>query len=378
MESQLPTPDARPTLLVVDDDPTNLSLLTRLLEPHYDVRCADNGPLALDLALQAPLPDLILLDIMMPGMDGHELMAALKSDPRTHGIPVIFLTAMGSRHEEEAGLLRGAVDYVTKPSHPSVLLARVRTHVELKQARDQLARHNASLEAEVARRMEENERIQDLGIHALARLAEIRDPETGRHLQRTALYVRTLATLLREHPRYAHRLTGRMVGLLARSAPLHDIGKVGIPDSILRKPGRFDEEEWAVMKTHAELGAQAIERAEQDTEHPVEFLAIAKSIARWHHENWDGTGYPDGLSGDDIPLAAQLMRIADAFDALVTRRVYKEARDPQAVRAQMAVGRGTQFSPDLFDVFDANFEKFEAIARRHQDRPPSQPVPEAA
>lgn len=359
----------KPTVLAVDDDPNNLSVVGGLLQPIYDVKVATSGQRALELASKAPLPDLILLDIMMPIMDGHAVLAALKSDHLTREIPVIFLTAMDASSDEELGLKQGAVDYITKPLNPEILLARVRTQLELKQARDQLADRNAWLEAEVARRMADNEAIQDASIRALARLAEIRDPETGNHILRTSQYVVTLAQILQKSPPFSSQLTDRFIVMLGKSAPLHDIGKVGIPDQILRKPGKLNDEEWEVMKTHAALGAQAIESAEKDTERPVEFLAIAKVIARWHHENWDGSGYPDGLVQDAIPLPAQLMKLADVFDALITRRVYKGAYEPQAVRQIMAEGRGTLFSPVLFDHFDAHFDQFVAIAERLRDEP---------
>jgi putative two-component system response regulator len=310
---------------------------------------------------------LILLDIMMPNMDGHAVLAALKSDPLTRNIPVIFLTAMDASRDEEMGLKHGAVDYITKPLHPEVLLARVRTQLELKLARDQLDDRNTWLEMEVARRMADNEAIQNASIRALARLAEIRDPETGNHILRTSEYVVTLARLLQKDPRFSGQLSERAVLMLGQSAPLHDIGKVGIPDHILHKPGKLNDEEWVVMRTHTTLGAQAIERAEKDAERPLEFLAIAKTIARWHHENWDGSGYPDGLANDAIPLPAQLMKLADVFDALITRRVYKDAYKPEVVRQTMKEGRGTLFSPVLFDYFETHFDEFVAIAQRLRD-----------
>lgn len=367
----------KPTVLAVDDDPNNLSVVGGLLQPTYEVKVATSGQRALELASKAPLPDLILLDIMMPNMDGYAVLTALKSDRLTRDIPVIFLTAMDASHDEELGLTQGAVDYITKPLHPEVLLARVRTQLELKHARDQLTDRNVWLEAEVARRMADNEAIQDASIRALARLAEIRDPETGNHILRTSQYVVTLARLLQKDPKFAEQLTDRLIVTLGKSAPLHDIGKVGIPDHILHKPGKLTDEEWTVMKTHAALGAQAIERAEKDTEHPVEFLTVAKTIARWHHENWDGSGYPDGLVHDAIPLPAQLMKLADVFDALITRRVYKEAFAPQVVRDIMNEGRGTLFSPALFDHFDAHFEAFVAIAEHLRDDPNEVTAPNA-
>ncbi len=365
-------------VLAVDEDPNNLSVVGGLLQPIYEVRVATSGQRALELAGKAPQPDLILLDIMMPNMDGHAVLAALKSNHLTRDIPVIFLTAMDASRDEEMGLKQGAVDYITKPLNPEVLLARVRTQLELKLARDQLADRNTWLEAEVARRMADNEAIQDASIRALARLAEIRDPETGNHILRTSQYVVTLARLLQKDARFSSQLSDRSVVTLGKSAPLHDIGKVGIPDHILRKPGKLNEEEWAVMKTHAALGAQAIERAERDAEQPVEFLAVAKTIARWHHENWDGSGYPDGLANDAIPLPAQLMKLADVFDALITRRVYKDAYQPEQVRQIMAEGRGTLFSPVLFDHFDAHFDAFVAIAERLRDEPGELAAPDSS
>ena len=367
MPSPLQDQTRKPIILAVDDDPNNLSVVGGLLQPFYDVKVATSGQRALELASKAPLPDLILLDIMMPVMDGHAVLAALKSNDLTHDIPVIFLTAMDASRDEETGLKQGAVDYITKPLNPEILLARVRTQLELKQARDQLADRNNWLEAEVARRMADNEAIQDASIRALARLAEIRDPETGNHILRTSQYIVTLAHLLQKDPRFSDQLTESQIVMLGKSAPLHDIGKVGIPDHILRKPGKLNDEEWVVMKTHPLLGAQAIERAEKDTERPVEFLRVAKAIAHWHHENWNGSGYPDGLTHDQIPLPAQLMKLADVFDALITRRVYKEALEPKVVRQIMADGRGTLFSPMLLDCFDAHFDDFVRIAEHFRD-----------
>ena len=357
----------QPTILVVDDTPENLAVLGELLQPHYRVRAANSGQRALQIATSQP-PDLILLDVMMPGMDGYAVLAALRANPDTRDTPVIFVTAMDGIRDEEHGLEQGAVDYIAKPIRPSIVLARVRTHLELKAARDILRDHNRYLEAEVARRMSENQEIQRVTIHALARLAEIRDPETGNHLLRTQEYVRTLARGLRQrHPRFAAQLDDKTIAALAESAPLHDIGKVGIPDHILLKPGKLTSDEWEVMKTHAILGSKAIEQAEKDAHKPVEFLGIAKQIAHWHHEKWDGSGYPDGLAGEAIPLPARLMALADVFDALISRRVYKDAFDFSQASQIIFEGRGRHFDPDIVDVFASEVDTFRHIAETYGD-----------
>jgi putative two-component system response regulator len=243
----------------------------------------------------------------------------------------------------------------------------VRTQLEAKQARDWLHDQNDFLEAEVARRMQENDSIQAVSIRALAHLAEIRDPETGNHILRTQGYVRLLASRLARHPRFAAVLDERNIELLARSAPLHDIGKVGIPDAILQKPGKLTPAEWEVMKTHARLGSDAIDLAERDIEQEVEFLSLAKEIAHWHHERWDGTGYPDGLAGEAIPLSARLMTLADVFDALISVRVYKPAMPFGEARDIIVAGRGLQFDPDVTDAFLAGFDEFASVAQLYRD-----------
>jgi putative two-component system response regulator len=355
------------TLLIVDDTPENLAVLGELLQPHYRVRVASSGARALAIAATRPRPDLILLDVMMPGLDGYGTLAALRENPATRDIPVIFVTAMDSINDEEHGLDLGAVDYITKPLRPAIVLARVRAQLELKQARDRLAHQNAFLESEVARRLAENQLIQNVSIHALARLAETRDPETGNHLRRTQEYVQALGSELVDHPRFARILNEHEIRLMARSAPLHDIGKVGIPDHILLKPGKLTPAEWEIMKTHSRIGAEAIEHAEQDAEKPVEFLALAKEIAQWHHEKWDGTGYPDGLAGDAIPISARLMAIADVFDALISKRVYKPAMDYGKARDIIAAESGRHFDPDIVAAFVSSFDIFAAIADRYGD-----------
>lgn len=355
------------TILIVDDEPTNLSLLTHLLRSEYHVRAANSGKSALRAAVSEPQPNLILLDVMMPDMDGYAVLVRLRGNPATKDIPVMFLTALADPGDEEQGLLAGAADYITKPIKPAVVQARVRTQLENAQARDLLKNQNSLLEAEVVRRMAENDLTQLVSIRALAHLAETRDPETGNHINRTQNYVHVLALRLRAHPRFAASLGARNIDLLRRSAPLHDIGKVGIPDSILRKPGPLTPAEWEVMKTHAQLGSEAIEQAESDAEQPVAFLLLAKEIAHWHHEKWDGTGYPDGLAGDAIPIAARLMAVADVFDALISERTYKPAMPFAEARDIIAAERGTYFDPDVCEAFLAGFSDFVVIAERYRE-----------
>jgi putative two-component system response regulator len=372
--------ESAPVVLIVDDNPENLTVLGDLLQPDHRVRAASRGARALALAAIEPRPELILLDVMMPGMDGYEVLRRLRAAPATRDIPVIFVTAMDGTADEVRGLEHGAVDYITKPLQPEIVRARVRKHLDLKRARDRLERRNARLRTEVARRTGETTLVQDVSILALTRLAGMRDVETGCHLRRTQEYVRLLAEGLSAHPKHRAALDRHAIDLMAKSAPLHDIGKVGIPDRILLKPGKLTPDEWTVMKTHARLGAEIIEQAERDAHHAIPFLAYAKQIAHHHHERWDGSGYPDGLAGDDIPLAARLMALADVFDALVSRRVYKQETSHEAARDIIVAERGRHFDPDVVDAFVANFDRFVDVFTRFADRPspPTAPVSDAA
>ena len=353
-------------ILIVDDMPENLNVLGELLHgAGYHVKVATNGLTALNLANQQPRPSLILLDVMMPEMDGHEVLRQLRSNINTREIPVIFLTAMNSDDDEERAFGEGIADYITKPLKPALALARVRSQLLVRQARRWLQDQNLALEAEVKRRMQENDLIQAVSIRALAHLAETRDNETGAHIQRTQSYIRLLATRLVDHPRFATTLSNKYIEVLSRSAPLHDIGKVGIPDHILLKPEKLTPDEWVIMKTHTTIGSDAIALAERDIDTSVEFLRQAKEIARSHHERWDGTGYPDGLAGDTIPLSARLMAIADVFDALISKRVYKPAITFSEVYRIMQEGRDKHFDPDIIDNFLAGYKEFEAIAAHY-------------
>jgi putative two-component system response regulator len=351
----------KPTILVVDDTPDNLDLMGDLLMNDYKVKIANSGKKALEIVQTGQSPDLILLDIMMPEMDGYEVCSVLKSDEKTKNIPVIFLTAKTNSIDEQKGFEIGAVDYITKPISPVIVMARVKTHLDLHNK-------NVYLEQLVNERTKEIAAIQDVTIHAMASLAETRDNETGNHIRRTQNYVKLLAQHLQFHPKFTHFLNmDGVIDTLFKSAPLHDIGKVGIPDAILLKPGRFEPSEFDIMKSHPELGQNAILQAENELGIDVPFLQYAKEIAYGHHEKWDGSGYPQGLSGEDIPISARLMAIADVYDALISRRVYKEGM-PHAQAVDIILdGKGTHFDPDMIDAFILLHEAFNDIALTFAD-----------
>jgi len=366
MSAPLDSGDKR-TILVVDDTPDNLSLMSSLLRTEYRVKLAPSGERALKIVCADNKPDLILLDIMMPGMDGYEVLRQLRSKPETAHIPVIFLTAMSAIEDEQIGLDMGAVDYITKPISPATVMARVRNHIELKLARDFLQNQSRYLEQEVQKRTREIVAIQDITVRAMALLAETRDNETGNHLRRTQHYVKALALQLQNHPRFAEELTDAAIESLYKSAPLHDIGKVGIPDSILLKPGKLDHAEYQIMKTHTTLGHAALVQAEEEEGHKMPFLRHAKEITLYHQEKWDGTGYPLGLKGEAIPISARLMALADVYDALISRRVYKRAFSHTEASAIIHKGRGLHFDPDVVDAFGAIDAQFQSIAIQYAD-----------
>ena len=358
------------TVLIVDDTSDNLAVLGELLMPHYKVRIANSGPRALASAIIDPLPDLILLDIMMPGMGGYEVLKRLKEKTETRDIPVIFITALDHTEDEKEGFDLGAVDYISKPIRPPIILARVKAQLELKEARDILRDKNGWLEEEVRRRIRQYQKVQDISMRALASLAEARDDETGNHILRTQGYVNVLAKELATLPEYSQVLTPSVIETYTKAAPLHDIGKVGIPDNVLHKPGKHTPEEWEIMKTHAQVGADAIWRAIQNEEdrEAVDFLYVAMEIAGNHHEKWDGSGYPKGLSGDKIPLSARLMAVADVFDALISRRVYKPPFPIETAREMIVKNSGRHFDPAIVDAFTRRIEEFREIAARYKDK----------
>ncbi|MEN6623535.1 MAG: two-component system response regulator [Smithella sp.] len=355
------------TILIVDDTPENIALITSLLKGIYRTKVATNGKKALQVVLSDDPPDLILLDIMMPEMDGYETCSQLKSNPQTADIPVIFLTAKTQVEDEQKGFELGAADYITKPISPPIVLSRVKTHLQLKKMCDFLRDKNDFLEREVARRIKEIDSVQDAAIIAIGSLAETRDNETGNHIRRTQHYMRLLAETLKDHPNFRHFLTDENIALLSKSAPLHDIGKVGIPDKILLKPGKHTPEESEIMKTHTTLGRDAIIAAEKMLNTPSSFLQFAREIAYTHHEKYDGTGHPRGLSGNSIPISGRLMALADVYDALISSRVYKEALPHEKAVSIIKEGTGTYFDADVVEAFLQVADQFKEISQKYVD-----------
>lgn len=346
-------------VLLVDDNTTNLQLLHETLDGlGYKLLIAKNGKTALAIAQKAR-PSLILLDIMMPEMDGYEVCRRLKADEDTSHIPVIFITALADQEDEAKGLGMGAVDYLTKPINPELVRARVRNHLELKQYQD----HLENLVKERTRRLA---LTQAVTIESLATLAEYRDPETGGHIKRTQNYVKALAVHLKDHPRYRDELNDETIELLYLSAPLHDLGKVGVPDHILLKAGKLTDEEFEEMKKHTVYGHDALLITEQKLGEDT-FLRLAREIAYTHQEKWDGSGYPLGLKGYAIPLAGRLMALADVYDALISKRVYKPPFPHEKAVQIIVEGKDQHFDPDLVDAFVELQETFRNIALTFAD-----------
>lgn len=346
--------DTRPVVLVVDDTPQNLEVVSGILRDQYRARVALDGPTALKLVRDNP-PDLILLDVMMPDMNGYQVCKRLKSDPLTRRIPVIFLTAMGEVENEAAGFGAGAVDYILKPIQPATLLARVRTHVQLGQQERHLAAMVSSRTQALERRTQELEQTRLEIIRRLGRAAEYKDDDTGFHVIRMSHYARMLAQ--------AAGLPSDRVEVIFNAAPMHDIGKIGIPDHILQKPGTLTAEEWTVMRTHPAIGAGIIGR------HGSELLEAARVVALTHHERWDGGGYPRGRKGEDIPIEGRIVAVADVFDALTSRRPYKPAWPIGDAVAYLAKQAGHQFDPTLVPMFLELLPEVLEIRRQYRDDP---------
>ena len=350
------------TILIVDDEPRNIRVLEGVLFPlGYTILSAVNGTECLKSA-EDNTPDIILLDIMMPGMDGYEVCSLLKQNAITAKIPVIFVTALSDTKNEKRGFEIGGVDYITKPISPAIVRERVKTHLAL-------YNQNRSLEEKVQERTEELLRTRSVTILGLATLAEYRDNETGGHIIRTQRYMGKLLEDLRENIEFRKNYDDEYRDLLFKSAPLHDIGKVGVPDKILLKPGKLTEEEFEEMKKHAQLGHDAIKTAESllISEDENSFLRIAREITLSHHEKWDGSGYPLGINGQDIPISGRLMSIADVYDALISKRVYKPPFTHKKAVGIIIEGKGSHFDPKLVDAFINTQEEFREIGIEFAD-----------
>lgn len=337
-------------VMVIDDTPANLGLLEDMLVSNgFEVAAFPQGSMALKAAAQQP-PDLILLDIMMPEMDGYEVCRRLKAEASTRNIPVIFISALDATENKLRAFTDGGVDYVTKPLQQEEVLARVKTHLQLREMQRELERHNVDLENLVAEKIREITDSQMATLIAISNLAEYRDKETGRHIERTSAYCQCLAEELRARGAYTDLISDAFVRDIVHAAPLHDIGKMGIPDHILNKPGRLTAEEFDVMKTHVTIGTDTLKKVL--AKYPKNaFIRMGLDIAGTHHERWDGKGYPAGIAAENIPLSGRIMALADVYDALRSRRVYKEGFTHNDSVRIITEGRGTQFDPVVVDAF---------------------------
>ena len=353
-------------VLMVDDNPTNLQVLQATLEGQgYRLLAARDGPSALAVAAKAA-PDLILLDIMMPGMDGYEVCRRLKSDPATCDIPVIFLSALEQTEDKVKGLQLGAVDYITKPFQPAEVIARVNTHLtlrclqrQLRDANAALTELNQNLEKKVEERSRELLRSRDGIIFAMAKMTEARDDDTGKHLERICRYVEVLA---RELARTDAAITEDWIRTVVKTAALHDIGKVGIPDGILLKKGHLNPREREIMENHPAIGGDTLLELREEMGGGGPFLSRAIEITLGHHERWDGTGYPFGIKGEAIALSARLVAVADVYDALVSKRVYKPGMSHEDASRLIQEGAGKHFDPRVVAAFLARQAEFREIA----------------
>ncbi len=353
-------------IIVIDDNVTNLNIVRKALESHYDVVLLPSGEKALKI-LQKVMPDLILLDVEMPDMDGFAVIKEIKKMPHPMpDVPVIFLTAKDDTHSEFEGLDLGAVDYIIKPFSFPLLLKRVELHLKLAHQQRELQNYSNNLEEMVKEKTQVITKLQYAVVHGLADMVEKRDGSTGGHLVRTRDFIKELMTKVIEQGVYSNELKDIDIDLYAHASQMHDVGKISIPDSILLKEGRLTPHEFTVMKEHTNIGAKAIRSAMANIQ-DAEFLMVAAEFASSHHEKWDGSGYPRNLKGTDIPLTGRLMAIVDVYDALISRRPYKEPMEhDKAIEIIISEG-GKHFDPKLIEVFKTVADKFKEISTLYEE-----------
>ena len=350
----------RHNILIVDDNPENLHLLANaLLSDGYLVRAALNGEMAITMAINEP-PDLIIMDINMPDMDGYQACDRLKAEPTLKSVPIIFLSAMQDTDAKVLAFNHGGVDYATKPFIFEELLARVSTHIELHQLQQDLELRNESLNQTILAQQQEISAAQLSTIVALAKLAESRDDDTGLHIDRVGSFSRRLAQAAQNHSNRNAELNDHYVEMIYHASALHDIGKVGIADAILQKPGKLNSDEFDIMKTHPTIGFLTLESIVKSYPNN-QMVGMGSDIAKSHHEKWNGSGYPEGLSGEAIPLSARIVAIADVYDALRSKRPYKTPFSHQQAVDIILEGRGVHFDPELIRLFENIHHEFDQI-----------------
>lgn len=356
----------RKTIFLVDDNPTNLLIGKNALVENYNVFTIPSGEKMFEM-LKKITPDLILLDVSMPGMSGYDAIKSLKADPSYSSIPVIFLTALYDSANELEGLSLGAIDYISKPFSPALLLKRIGLHILVEDQKSELREYNQNLEGMVSEKTREVFELQNAVLKTVAELVECRDDTTGGHIERTKGYLRALIDAMLERGMYSDEIAGWDIDLCLESSQLHDVGKIKIEDSILKKPGKLTTDEFTHMKEHTTYGVEIIETIQNMVSEQVQFLQDAKTFASSHHEKWDGSGYPFGLERDGIPLKGRMMAIADVYDALISERPYKKPFSHEKAKEIILEGRGAHFDPELVDLFCEISDKFKEISLRFKD-----------
>jgi len=348
-------------IIVVDDNLVNLNAVKSILKTRYEVFTVTSAARMFDL-LEKVIPDLILLDVQMPELNGYEALRLLYSNPAFKGIPVVFVTSLSDEENEMEGLSLGAVDYIFKPFVAPLLLRRIETHISLAEHKRELQELNSSIQKKLVTKIGEVTELQNAILDILADMVENRDEDTGGHIRRIQDYLSCLIDAMMESNTYGDEVFSWDLGFLLPSSQLHDLGKIAISDTILNKPGKLNDDEFEIIKTHAQIGADAICKMEKNTK-DSSFLQYAKIFAGAHHEKWDGSGYPNGLSGTDIPLIGRLMAIADVYDALVSARPYKQPYSSEKAIKIIKENSGTQFDPLLIKVLDTTVDQFAEIAK---------------